>query len=749
LASGADTAGGNVNNLSVVIPTTGQPTGGRGSAPDIAGGGDLRVEAGGDIRGGVFHVDKGRAEIAAGGAVTQADAASVYPILALGNGQYQVKARKDLAIEGIVNPTVLPISATQGLSDTMPPSASYFFTYAPDSAVRLEAVSGDVLLRGDTDKLKTVSDTLQSLSDTAALTYLPGTLSVRSLQGDMVIGNSFTLIPAPRGDLELLARGDITPIITSTDTTTTIHLSDADSRWLPSLVAPSQSLTNAQAGLATAAIPMHPGDTQPARIVAQTGSIGSPPGSLNKLSFVLSKQARISAGEEVRNLTLKIQHADAGDISVVEAEKSVLFPTERDPLSGKVIINDNKFFEVAGPGQFYVIAGKDVDLGASSGILSVGNQKNPALPKGGADITIMAGQAQAPEYGAFIDRYLASEVTYRDRLAQYMNDLASQETDPTRAEAFRDRPLDSFRTVLSLAQRRKFVLEVLFNELRESSVAAVESKNYERGFDAIRVLFPAASYPGDVKSFLSQITTANGGDINLVVPGGLVNAGVSSSAAFDKTPDQLGIVAQRDGNINAFVRDDFLVNASRVFALDGGDILIWSSTGDIDAGKGAKTALSIPPAESSTDPNTGITTVEFPPPISGSGIGASVRTPGRDPGNVFLAAPVGVINAGDAGISSAGNLTIAATAVLGADNIKVGGASVGVPTDAGGLSAGVAGVGDIAATAGKMAEDVTRGLTEQKEGEEGFLGVEVVGFGEDEQGDEVLNLRKRKRSNNQ
>ena len=77
---------------------------------------------------------------------------------------------------------------------------------------------------------------------------------------------------------------------------------------------------------------------------------------------------------------------------------------------------------------------------------------------------------------------------------------------------------------------------------------------------------------------------------------------------------------------------------------------------------------------------------------------------------------------------------------------------VGVPTDTGGLSAGLAGVGDIAATASKMAEDVTRGLTEQKEGEEGeegFLGVEVIGFGEDEQGDEVLNLRKRKRSNNQ
>ena len=38
------------------------------------------------------------------------------------------------------------------------------------------------------------------------------------------------------------------------------------------------------------------------------------------------------------------------------------------------------------------------------------------------------------------------------------------------------------------------------------------------------------------------------------------------------------------------------------------------------------------------------------------------------------------MNAGDAGIV-AGNLTIAATAVLGADNIQVSGVSVGVPVD--------------------------------------------------------------------
>jgi hypothetical protein len=74
---------------------------------------------------------------------------------------------------------------------------------------------------------------------------------------------------------------------------------------------------------------------------------------------------------------------------------------------------------------------------------------------------------------------------------------------------------------------------------------------------------------------------------------------------------------------------------------------------------------------------------------------------------VDLFAPRGVVNAGDAGIV-AGNLTIGATAVLGADNIKVSGVSVGVPVDAGGLGASLQGVSSLAsgaASAGGMSVD--------------------------------------------
>ena len=98
---------------------------------------------------------------------------------------------------------------------------------------------------------------------------------------------------------------------------------------------------------------------------------------------------------------------------------------------------------------------------------------------------------------------------------------------------------------------------------------------------------------------------------------------------------------------------------------------MWSTRGDIDAGRGAKTAISAPPPVITVDPN-GQVRVTFPAALSGSGIQTLATTAGRKPGDVDLFAPRGVVNAGDAGIV-AGNLTIAATAVLGADNIKVSG----------------------------------------------------------------------------
>jgi filamentous hemagglutinin len=67
-------------------------------------------------------------------------------------------------------------------------------------------------------------------------------------------------------------------------------------------------------------------------------------------------------------------------------------------------------------------------------------------------------------------------------------------------------------------------------------------------------------------------------------------------------------------------------------------------------------------------------------------------------GDVDLDAPVGTVNAGDAGIGASGNINIAAAHVIGALNINFGGTATGVPSDLSGLSASLSGVSAVGAS---------------------------------------------------
>jgi filamentous hemagglutinin len=197
----------------------------------------------------------------------------------------------------------------------------------------------------------------------------------------------------------------------------------------------------------------------------------------------------------------------------------------------------------------------------------------------------------------------------------------------------------------------------------------------------------------------------------------------------------LGIVVQGKGSFNALLQDDFNVNQSRVFTLGGGDVLVWASLGDIDAGRGAKSSLAAPNPLFSVDQN-GDLVVTTPPPVSGSGIRTSAPPLGGEPGDVTLAAPGGIVNASEAGIAG-NNVTISATAVLGAGNISIGGIGSGVPTTSNvSIAAGLTGVSNlnanvsqVAQAAADMGKDDARDDT-NKQHQLGTIKVELLGFGD-------------------
>ena len=84
------------------------------------------------------------------------------------------------------------------------------------------------------------------------------------------------------------------------------------------------------------------------------------------------------------------------------------------------------------------------------------------------------------------------------------------------------------------------------------------------------------------------------------------------------------------------------MNESRVMTFLGGDITIWSDTGNINAGRGSKTAIDASPP-TLTNVNGQLVLVFNPPPV-GSGIRAVTYSPGvgvpaPSAGNIYLFAP--------------------------------------------------------------------------------------------------------------
>lgn len=717
-------ADGKMSLMNLALPTNGLPEAADGTALNVAGGGHLDVRVAGDIRDSSFLLGSGEGEVRAGGAITGTTATGGGVVLQLADARVGLQARTGVEVDAAYNFTAAPSDPNFLIDGFIPVVPDSFLTYAEDSGVWLRTIAGPAVVSGEGAAIAQGNGRPDS---TGLMGLYPGSLRAQSLQGDVVIKETINLMPSARGQLELLAGADV-------EGNGRIVLPDSDVQLLPGVLNPSGSFTDldlARILTGHAPVPLHAQDELPARIVAVAGSVG-PRTEFEALRFDIAKQTRVFACVDVSNLRIGIQHARGGDISVIEAGRDIAYPTIRQ-TNGSLQDVRGSPVEVAGPGRLDLLAGRDVDLGLSDGVLTTGNTANPALPEGGADISIWTGRAGKPDIRAFIDRYL-TRPEYAAALAAYMARLPR---DPQRTDVENFRALPEYR-------QRELLQSVFFTELRESGIAATEAGNdFSRGFEAIRTLFPGERrYEGDFEAFLSRVSTLDGGDIELLVPGGLVNAGVASAAGVEKSADRLGVVVQREGDINAFVRDDFLVNASRVFALDGGDVTIWSSEADIDAGRGAKAALSIPPPTVSFDAN-GNVVIEFPAAISGSGIRTAVSTAGRTPGDVFLFAPSGVVNAGDAGIESAGNITVAAVQVIGADNISVAGTSVGVPTvSAGSLAAGLTGVGDVAAAATKSvtegvasadaadAEQAAQEAAESMAAALSFISVEFLGYGE-------------------
>ncbi|OAF02723.1 hypothetical protein AYJ54_25965 [Bradyrhizobium centrolobii] len=291
-----------------------------------------------------------------------------------------------------------------------------------------------------------------------------------------------------------------------------------------------------------------------------------------------------------------------------------------------------------------------------------------------------------------------------------------------------------------------FVDQVFFGELKTVGIiqAAGTSSDYQRGYKIINAMFPAEwGYTknaldggsnganqlvktGDMNLLHATVQTKLGGDISIFGPGGNLNVG--TLAAEPNTALKLrdiGILTLGGGAINTFTDASVLVNSSRVLTTQGGDIVMWSSNGDLDAGRGSKTTFSAPALQVLYDQDD-YQSIDLGGFVTGAGIGTLQASSVAAKSELYLLAPRGKIDFGTAGVRASGNAFFFAPVIANSSNASVQGTTTGIPTvsvpNVGALTAG----SNTAGAAAKTAEAPTSSGASKPAS---IFIVEVIGYG--------------------
>ncbi|MGJ7543083.1 filamentous haemagglutinin family protein [Variovorax sp. LT1R16] len=775
-------AGGGISDLLVAQPTHGRVRGGRmpGEAMTLmlGNGGAMNVTAEGAIRGGQYYIGRGEGHITAGEMTAGSGAQA--PVLAIGDSVLGVTTRGDLNVSTVADPLMTDQRYTNFFQGSSPIYGGVMSGYTARSAVDLRSVGGDLVVgTADIAHLKGQDTYPSKLS----LTALSGSVSneigsYNPVQGDDQMywvprtGLLF-MMPSAQTELRVLADKDV-------------HLGEVVMARLSAdmLPRPFNPMRDFTSGLRTwlidttgqsFGIPQSTtpelnwlaDDHAPSRIYARSGDI------VRRVSskLVASEQLWLRAGEDIRGLRLDLRNNHADDASMLAAGKDVIGLISDPQLMNNP--NTTSTIGIQGPGGLLVSAGRDVyNVNAiSQGNIQRWDTNNfpeetsrvKYLPDEGASITVMAGlQGKNPDYAAFVAAYLdptrvasmpehlvsaladgtrvprylldaqetranGQDKTVQRGLVSYMKEMTGESLDPLAAWA-------RFRALPALAQEM-FARRVFQQELREAgrNQNTPDAKGepvhggYNRGYAAIETLFPGSDWKGSVLADSMTLRTMRGGDIDVLAPGGHLQA-----ASLTRIPAAgEGIVTLAGGHIGLFADDSVVVNRSRILAFvpeatqRGSDMIIWSSNGDVDAGRGAKTVRvpSKPIVKTDVD---GVTVVTERSDMSGSGIG----TVGD--GDVDLMAPKGTINAGDAGIRFAGNLNLAALHVLNVDNIEGEGDITGLPVIAAVNIGALTNASAAAAQAATAAQEVLqRERAAARQALPSVFTVRVLGFGSD------------------
>ncbi|UXH77419.1 filamentous haemagglutinin family protein [Roseateles amylovorans] len=421
------------------------------------------------------------------------------------------------------------------------------------------------------------------------------------------------------------------------------------------------------------------------------------------------------------------------DVSMIQAGRDILYAN----------------VDVAGPGTLEITAGRNLIQNDRANLTSIGPVlSSDARP--GAGIVVQAGVgSQGADYGRLLAQYLDPAnlavagtpladqpgkviKTYGAELADWLSGRYAFKG--TAAEAM------SFFSTLPPEQQRLFARQVFFAELREggreyTAIGGPRTGSYLRGRNAIAAMFPnqnpqSPTLAGTGNLLMyggAGIHTDLGGDIQVLTPAGAQTYGVEGAAP----PATAGLITRGSGDIQLYALGSILLGQSRVMTTFGGDILAWSARGDINAGRGAKTTIVFTPPRRVYDE---LGNVSLSPDVPSTGAGIATLNPLAEvkAGDIDLIAPLGTVDAGEAGIRVSGNINIAALRVANAANIQVKGESAGLPAVAAVNVNALTSASTAASTAAAAAQEVLQREREAvRQQQPSTFTVRVLGLGND------------------
>ncbi|HAB15972.1 MAG TPA: hypothetical protein DCE44_05935, partial [Verrucomicrobiales bacterium] len=578
------------------------------NTPQVENAGNVTLISGRDISG-HFVVANGVGMVSAG---RNAGTESRLLALSLVRGGWEVAAGTDVLLQEVRNPNGVFNNVGFASSPTR-----HWFDYSADAFVKL-AAGNSVQLRGSA--LPRYDDDFSR-----SLTPLyPGRLEIVAGSGGVILGNDVTLFPSPTGNLQIQTTGSL--IGTKPGDLVQLIVSDSDRRQYRSV---------GDFGLNDhARTPVHLHDPEAINLDIA--------GDFSSILLGVPKRAEIKVGGDLINTRFDGQNLRADDVTRIQVAGDILNRNEFTsvPLATEP---DWSLLDLAYP----PLTG---DLAGIVGLFEYDRQTLTFRGRMTGDQERILSQLPVRVFDQNGIPILAPNGEPVTQIVQFLSPQVAHQL----YVASQDIPLNP-DTGYRLGGGGRF--EITAQNLDLGATVGIVSQG-PRGNSALAKYFTrgadlAVTLGGDLDMFSTTISSLNGGSVN-VYAGGSVNVGSRDFTGNDTRAR--GIFTVDPSDVIVVARGDINVNGSRIAAYDGGNVVVRSLEGNVDAGTGGSGVAVV--EKIVVDPLTR-QILTYAPTIRGSGIRARTFPPPMDPsfpaslnpvGNITVETPQGDIIASAGGV---------------------------------------------------------------------------------------------------